>query len=409
MTAICSGGTSSAKPGIAPTIFISSSAAGALLNNVPTLWAVPLAAYIGALTYEASTFCASDPPADPGITAVDIVNLLAGPLNPGAGAAAQKVAQLVSRYAWYQFCQCDTVTTPAPPTPPTEPSGAPQIDPTYLPSTKSGACTDIQGTKAAQSSTSATTMLIGLFGAANDTNKPRLAPGATLLRWTLTCDRRPPPSGNNITGLLNVFNSAGTNILARSHAFNSTSTIPLQFQETVAVPADATWMESAFIFNFADGLTYTMTSHAEFFCGTTPNTPALDCCPPDPSLAAKVEQILGYVTLIQRQISPFASIDGDAHTGLTGNGHIDVSEKMLGVRVQLTTIPNSYGREDGDPVEYFDLGFVSLGDGDQWFGQRQLDHSTVIWQPRWSGMATRIGYTLSPGVAATVTELHREA
>ena len=408
MTAICGGGTSSPRPGVSQTIFISSSAAGALLNNVPTAWAVPLAGYIGALTYNATTFCTIDPPADPGITALDIANLL-NIGNPLAGlSAAQKVAQLVSRYAWYQFCQCDSVATPAPPAPPDEPAGSPKIDPPYLPSTKAGPCTDIQGMKTQVDASNFTNYMIGKQGAASDATRARLAPGATLLRWTSTYDKRPQPTFT-YNMVITVYDSAGAVILSRSNRITSADTNPpAVFTETVAVPAGATWADAVWASSGGGGQTVTGTVRLEFFCGTTPNTPQLECCPPDAGLAAKLEQILGYVTLIQRQIAPFAFIDGPAHAGLQNFGQIVVASPLIGVKVNLTTIPGSMGLSPGNPDFHFDCGYVSLGDADGWFAERRLSVAETVWQPRWSGAVTRIGYTLHPGVIASITELRRE-
>lgn len=407
MTDICSGGTSSAKPGVAPTIFMSSSAAGALLNNVPTVWAVPLAAYIGLLTYQASSFCATDPPADPGITALDVANLLAGPLNPGAGAAAQKVAQLVSRYAWYQFCQCDTVATPAPPAPPAEPSGAPDLNPPYLPPTTVQPCGQFEGTHVeAAGPVLAAPAFIGGGRQGSFSGAIAVPPNATHV--TIPWDVSVAPSGFTQNVQYEGYNAAGSFVEAGPGA-NFTSAPASGVIEKDIGSTVRFFKVVAFIGDTTHNGPMNVHGIAKFFCGgTNAGQPAAPCCPPDPLLDAKIDQVLNLVTLIQRQISPFASIDGTAHAGLTGNGHIDLAEKLLGVRVQLTTIPSSYGVAAGDPAEHFDLGWVHLGDGDQWFGERQLEQQTSIWQPRWAGMATRIGYTLSPGVVATIVELKRE-
>lgn len=408
MTVICSGGTSSPKPGVGPTIVISSSAAGALLNNIPTPWAVPLAAYISALTYEASTFCSTDPPADPSITALDIANLLQVS-NPALGlTAAQKVAQLVSRYAWYLFCQCDSVSTPAPPTPPAEPTGAPQFNPPYLPTPKVTPCTDLSGTATFQPSASIQHFFIGQSGTASDATKPRVAPGVTTMRWTLDVDHVPPSGGNTMTFTAGTFDSSGTIVINRTKTITSADTAPFHFQETVAVPAGSVWAGSGEFANYGQFVDYTVTSRIEFFCGGTPLTPSVECCPPDDALMAKIDQILGYVTLLQRHRLPFATVDGSTHTDLAAAGTLTVPSGLIGVRLSVTSTGSEVGVEAGSPNVLFEAGWVSIQTSSDVIEEHRLKFGSEIWLPRTMQEAVRFGYFLSPGVTLDVTELEAE-
>jgi len=50
--------------------------AGAMLNNIPTPWAVAFAAYVGLITYDLASFCTTDPPSDPGLTGRDFTDLV---------------------------------------------------------------------------------------------------------------------------------------------------------------------------------------------------------------------------------------------------------------------------------------------------------------------------------------------
>src|SRR3569833_2847306 len=129
MTAICGGGTSSAKSGFGEFVYVAPAAIGALLTNIPTVWAVGLAGFIGSLTFRLATFCTTDPPAVPVFTAQDVADLL-NPYNPFTYNTAQsKFQDLVGAYMWYQLCKCDSVATPAAPVPPNEPTGMPSINP----------------------------------------------------------------------------------------------------------------------------------------------------------------------------------------------------------------------------------------------------------------------------------------
>ena len=123
---------------------------------------------------------------------------------------------------------------------------------------------------------------------------------------------------------------------------------------------------------------------------------------------AQVKSILDYVTLLQRQIAPFAFIDGPIHGPVSDTGSITVTEPMCGIRVTLDPLPASLGLVPGTPDFHFDVGYVSLGDADGWFAERRLTSTVTTWQPRWAGAVTRIGYTLHSGVTGAITELRRE-
>jgi hypothetical protein len=116
---------------------------------------------------------------------------------------------------------------------------------------------------------------------------------------------------------------------------------------------------------------------------------------------------MAMVTLIQRQIVPFAYVTGTSHAGLTGTGSFGISG-LLGVKVALTSDPTSLGVRAGTPAELFDRGFVTLGTPDGYPSDYRLEHNpTIILPPRCSAFTT-LGYTLHPGVTATITELVRE-
>src|SRR5258708_33781667 len=135
MTAICQGGTSSKRPEFASAVSVGVPAIAALLNNIPTAWAVGFAAAIGLLNYNLDQYCANDPPAVPdNITAADVEAMLSFQRDPVAFDAARgKLQQLVGAYNWYRFCKCDTVATPAPPPPPPAPAGSPtQLPPSVV-------------------------------------------------------------------------------------------------------------------------------------------------------------------------------------------------------------------------------------------------------------------------------------
>jgi hypothetical protein len=114
------------------------------------------------------------------------------------------------------------------------------------------------------------------------------------------------------------------------------------------------------------------------------------------------------VTLLQRQLAPFAHILGESDGGLSGQGTIGV-QGLLGVKCELTTIPASYGVEVGSPDFHHDVGWLSVSTPDGFIDERRVTAATTSWFPRLMSDATVIGYSFSPGVVATITQIVRES
>jgi len=122
---------------------------------------------------------------------------------------------------------------------------------------------------------------------------------------------------------------------------------------------------------------------------------------------ALLQSVKAAVDLIQKQSTPFAYVPGATHTGLSGDGEISVSG-LLGMQAEVTTLPDSVGREDGSPIKLFDVGYITFGSGDGWEDSRRLDKSLRLVFPPYGGLYTKIGYSLRPGVVISITELERE-
>lgn len=401
MTVICGGGTSSFKPIFAPAVYVAPATLGSLLNNVPVAWAVPLAAYLGAKTYDLATFCTIDPPADPGFTALDAIALL-NVYNPVAfGPAAAKLQQLIDRFAWYQFCKCDSVATPAAPAPPAAPAGLPVINPTSVVNLPIASPCKQQAnlsphTLPVSNSVISDHIILGLLNATS----------VRMTASTVTTVGPGRPCAMNWE-----FDSASATLLNICHPMGVNAT----FQQDVAIPAGTTQIYVS-IFDdatCAGGVgsgsgTTTVTFNTQLFCdGQAPGQTTTPCCPPDAFTQATLDQVLQTVRLIQRQIVPFAYVTGNVHAGLTGTGSFAI-QGLLGVKVALTVDPASLSVSAGTPAQLFDRGFVTLGTPDGYPSDYRLEHNpTIILPPRCSAFTT-LGYTLHPGVTATITELLRE-
>jgi hypothetical protein len=398
MTARCLGATSSNRPEFGRFIYMAPAQVGALLNNIPTPWAVYFAGTIGSITYDLSTFCSTDPPDDPGMGLTDWVALM----NPGtleASITAQsKFRQWLGHYLWDHFCKCDDGTTPTPYTPPTAPTGLPPInDPGTAPTYPTGtACQTFTHSGVAHN------------GDANTVLGKYPLNGATYATIDFSSPTTHTTSGQ--FGFdLRWYNAAGT--LLSGTLFGGVSTSGDFTHVVGAAPSGATQFD--FVYGPSGALVpspLTWTAITNLYCGTTPDAPAGPVptpCPADPFVQIALDQILALVTLIQRQNVPFAYIFGADHGGLSGSGHIDV-QGLLGCKVTLDSIGGGTGTELADPDEVFEAGWITWGNADGSTKREWISHSPFVSLPAAAGQYTRIGYTLRAGVSATITELVRE-
>lgn len=394
MTAICpGGGTSSSQPGYAAVVAMTLPAIGAFLNNIPTRWAVPFAAAIGALSFELGDFCTHDPPAVPNITANDVLAMLSFQTDVIGFAVAQaKFQQLVGAYAWYRFCKCDAVATPAPPPPPAEPVGSPTINPPSVMPTGAQPCASAVG-----SSTPPTFNFVNVIP---EFFLPNTS-GMTF-RVHATIDTM----GANHTGWSVVVTTYAVN--HSGGAANTRNFTPADHSDwTFTIPAGIVSLDVG-VTGLAGGpTTDRINLTIDVFCGgQVPSNALLPPCPPDQAVLALLQNIKDMVTLIQRQKAPFAYVPGTRHNGLTDKGQLGI-QGLIGVSVILSALPAYLGNLAGDPAELFDVGWVTLGTADGWHRSVRLDHSPTLIMPI-EGSETLVGWTLSPGVVVDLLELKRE-
>lgn len=396
MTALCGGGTSSARPGFAATVAMTVPAIGALLNNVPTQWAVPFAAFLGIVNFEMGTFCTTDPPPEPTMTATDFVNMLNFTDVIDSGAAIAKFEDFVRFWAWPQLCACDSGAIPSTGAAPSAPSGMPAIDPTQLPSYPTGnPCTEYTFHGDASSATVLTVPAITALT------------GATFAQITATIT-------NNLVGseavavTVQYFNAATSFLGQLAISWDATHS-PLTV--SAAVPAGTTQVRIQSTNSGAPAANHLLWSVViDLYCGTTPGGSggsAPQPCVADPLLVLQVQQILAIVTLLQRYRVPFAYVPGASHSGLSGNGTLTIPP-CLGVLLTLTTIPSSIGQESGSPNEFFEAGWFSWGNSTAFTERTWIHKNPQISFPAESAQYTRLGYSLSPGVVATIQELYAE-
>lgn len=396
MTAVCSGGPSAARAGVASSVVVDQAYIQSILPS-GLAWAYPYLPFMHGLEIgDVATFCTLDPPTWTVPNAADIFNfLVGGPI--GSVALVNQFLQDVTRaYIWYQLCECTTVSTPAPPAAPSAPSGLPAVNPpavVHLPLTT--ACAVATG--------------VPIISACNGNN-----PGfgvSMLLNGLNVTSCRVTITTSNTTG---AGFPASVNILWQSRTANIRSDNigslpggPGTFTFVSGPPASGTFQVAGFVAGTGFGCADFITT-LEFFCnGDTPGGVDSFCCPPDPVLTALMRRIDQAVTLIQRQAVAFAYIDGTAHTALTGSGEITLSG-VIGARIDLTTIPGRAGRQSGDPLEFFNIGWYAWGDATGFSVREFISHDGQLSLPAQAGVYTRLGYSLASDVVATITELERE-
>ena len=396
MSTPCSGAVSTPKAGIPPGIVVDQVYVQSLLP--PALaFLYPYVPYMHALQIgDVTAFCLADPPSFALPTPAQFLSFVTGGNLGQLDVVEAFMENITKAFLWNQICQCTGGGTPTAPTPPANPGTLPVVNPPNVvtpPGTSP--CKSLVGPTNTFTPSSSLT-LAGLSHVGFNvtgyritvTAAPHTAPGfgGTLrLEWQ---DQTVVPvvvlKGENFaigatTNLgFNVIGVAGTNVLVPSFTASAGTG-----SEDLQVTVDA-------------------------YCnGAVPNGTSSPCCPPDPTLVGQVQQILQAVTLLQRQIAPFAYVTSTVHAGLTGTGNIEVSG-LLGISVTLTTIPGRLGQIVGTPVEIFDAGYVTWGCDDGYEQTFRVTHPSHVSLPPRASAFTDVGYSFAVGVVATITELLRE-
>lgn len=374
------------------------SAIGAALNNISTPWAVLFAGAIGSLTYDLSTFCTADPPADPNMTAQDWAALLNPFTAVDSVLARSRFRDFLGHYLWDTFCQCDSGFAPAPFPPPTAPTNLPQIDPpqagpaypTNDPCNVLTASFHFTGTGTAELYRVAVTDLTYIVG-------------------DITASSR----DTETIGLPSLYaiarNAAGTALSSCRVSIGTTGTT--QRHKEVTVPTGAAyvtveWGDTAGLSSPIDiSATWSLYCGSAGPAGTTGPVP--QPCPADPFTQLMLDQILQMVTLIQRQNVPFAYVPGALHTALSGDGSISISG-LIGAKITVTNGGYEMGSDAGDPDAIFNVGWVNWGNADGYSERQWIGTTDFLTLPSAAGQYTRLNYSLKPGVVCNVLELVRE-
>lgn len=393
MTALCpGGGASHPKTGAAAVVDYSAGLLAAIFAAYDLAWLIPILPLVGLAPLTLTTFCTSDPPAVPTFTSAETNAMLQLQFGADFDSGLGKVKDLILNAIWHDACECvsGTATPLAPPTPP---AGTPI---TQFPIGQLGVPCLTKHTLPVGINSTASFARGGLDTYGRNvtyinvtiTNAVVIAPGATGRVTITNQNQRVSPTTSDGFSARTV--TPGSSVTFQAFPNRDFPTLQIN----------------------VDGVSGTGTSDIDCFIdvycdGALPGVPAQACCPPDPATQSYLDNILQLVTLIQRQIVPFAHVLGTVHAGLTGQGTIGVSG-LLGVKLNLTTIPAHFGVEVGSPDYHFDLGWLSVLTPDGLIDERRISAQLTSWLPRLMSDATVVGYSLNPGVVGTLTEIARE-
>lgn len=423
MTAICPGsGPSAAKPGTPEYVSVGAAAIEAAIElaGFPEVAAV-LAPLAVAAPFETVSFCSQDPPADPGLTPLDVVQALDASSPATFVPAVSKVRQWFAHQYWYALCECTAAPTPAP-TPPSDPSTGVDSN-TGLPTgTATKPCWSVDSNRFIPAAAT--------HGTFAGIDMPEMLPGNPVFQFTIppatwpgpTTAKAIPPGANNATwigtstsnpasgfGNDNVLMFFDTNHTWLSSVFPGswTGTEPLSQSGTVAIPANAVYWAWHFV-NNGDTNSRNLSESFQFFCTGGPNGLNTPCCPPDPIANNYLTQILNIVMNIQAELGQGAGpqkpyVDATRHRGLSGDGTIAIQPSSRAIRLEVTSSLAGWPQNQQVPEYYFSLGFITpFAVGTPLRGQRLIyNHQTFAW-PTYTDT---IGYTLEPGVSADLVEL----
>lgn len=145
----------------------------------------------------------------------------------------------------------------------------------------------------------------------------------------------------------------------------------------------------------------------QFFCSAGgPTVIDVPCCPPDPTLEIKLNQILQLILNLTTGSStppPSGWHDGNAHTNLRGAGSFFIDPTAIGIRWDVTMPPAGTQVDPGNPDFYWDMGFwTPYAIGSPLRGGRLVYLHQSVELPEFTD---QLGYTLKHGTVLNATEL----
>lgn len=412
MTTICGGGTSAPKAGVAAVVDYSSGLIASILAARGAGWLIPVIPLAAFPPLVLSTFCSTDPPVVPTFTSAETTALTQLQFGSDFDSGLSKLKDLILHSIWYDACQCTSGSLTTFPTI-TPPAGTPIFVPPPAP-VNSAPCATVSGSDTRSLPVGAGYSSVNLVGQGACTggylgNGFFLPQGASWLRATFTntvSGAGPTDTFSFVTRFASGTVHTAAGVGATTGGFDTSVVSGATVVVDFAIPVGSDRVYCCNTFTAHGNTTNVSSVTLDIYCGGPPGSTQQPCCPPDQATQSYLDLILQMVTLIQRQIAPFAYVPGASHSGLSGNSQFAVSG-ILGLSVSLTTVPSQLGVESGDPDTIFEAGWVTVGTAEGWHKSVRIDHNPTLILPV-DGAETLVGYTFHPGVVATILELVRE-
>lgn len=414
MADLCRGSGATARPSFPPIVAMGGAALAAeLFKHLDRDTADALGTIVAGATAALSSVCNGVAPDFPTITAADWLAVL----NPVTGdlflESQNKFVQWVTAYMWPLWCECNDGLAPGTSSPtPVPPVGQNTALP---PGSSAPPCWQITkavaftGTPVATPPTNET--LTWLPSTTSVTVTPQTTGFPTVAQQL--------PSGANSFTFSNssTLQGTGTTTGAIDLTFFDTtgaqigSVHPLAQDNVPAVPTTAlpipsnatSWTIAA---HASAPSTWTVTLEITFSCASSPNVLSVPCCPPDPNIDQKLNQILQLVanlTFTAGNTPPTGWHDGVTHTGLRGAGSFTITPTAIGLRLVVTTPPTGVNVDPGNPDFYWDMGFITPYALTSPMRGIRLVFLNQSWA--FPEFTDQIGYTLKHGTVINATEL----
>lgn len=415
MTVRCNGGTSSQIPGTAATNVIG---AGLITAGLEALapWLLPVSLLVDAFLVETSSECSTDPPPVPTFDASDLEILALGLLAPTATQTIGKINNLLLNWAWDKYCQCDsggfTPTAPVPPPAGTGASSANQSKPCFV-----GAYNGEPGLQGTGTAVSQWPDYTGpLIGTDGRTRVVHFADGSTGTGYGMPAGTTqisytgigPTGTGGlSCTGNIDavVTFSDVNGVYIQQYPMGTPTGVGCNLSGSVTVPTNASFWNAKLFNQSANWGTYLtpLVYNTNVWCGGGGPGVTSNCCPPDPSIALAIQNIL-QILQNPPSATPKPYVKGATHVGLVGEGTLTVSG-LFGVQLQLTTGVPTAIQFPGVPPYERSVGWVSMLTADGMIDESRITRQNQVWASALAPYATTIGYHLNPGFTMTLTEL----
>ena len=244
------------------------------------------------------------------------------------------------------------------------------------------------------------------------------------------CENITPTTSDAAYFFVTPFHLTGGQTYKYTGKFPSGTGWQLRYDGVNVTPADTTYAH----FNYQVGRTaadpFTVQSPFTFpadplFCpqaGTPPQveipsqpielpTPTPWACSTIGDLCTRLFQMQQTIDWVRRLVvlgmthnGPLQYTMGTAHSSLTGSGSIVVSD-ILGVFVELTTVPSTWGRTASTPPRYIPSpGSIHAGTDDG-LQEAVVLHYDEHWIDNLNSLTTEIAYSFRSGITARITEI----